>query len=124
MNVVIDASALIESLLTDDVVLPGDAVWHAPHVIDVEVVSSFRRLARTDRLPLSAAREALELMLGFEIRRHALRRLLPRMWDFRHDITPTDASYVALAESLGFPLVTTDHRLARTATRYCDVITP
>jgi predicted nucleic acid-binding protein len=44
---------------------------------------------------------------------HAM--LLPRVWDHRGNITPYDASYVALAELLEIPLLTADRRLAKAA---------
>jgi predicted nucleic acid-binding protein len=37
------------------------------------------------------------------------------MWGWRHNMSPHDASYVALAEDLGATLVTTDLRLAKAA---------
>ncbi|MCP2238704.1 type II toxin-antitoxin system VapC family toxin [Prauserella halophila] len=40
------------------------------------------------------------------------RGLIPRVWELRHSITPYDAAYVALAEQLDIPLLTTDARLA------------
>jgi predicted nucleic acid-binding protein len=43
------------------------------------------------------------------------------MWDMRDNISTYDASYVALAEALDIPLMTTDHRLARAAGPYCQV---
>jgi predicted nucleic acid-binding protein len=49
--------------------------------------------------------------------------LLPRIWQLRENITPYDAAYVALAEDLGLPLVTADLRLAKSASRYCEVVT-
>ena len=45
-------------------------------------------------------------------------------WTFRHDVSLTDACYVALARGLRVPLVTHDLKLAKTAARYCDVMTP
>ncbi len=38
--------------------------------------------------------------------------LLPRVWQLRHNMYPFDAIYVALAEDLGAPLVTTDTKFA------------
>lgn len=38
----------------------------------------------------------------------------------RHRI-PASASYVALAEALGLPLMTLDRKLAKTAQRFCDI---
>lgn len=35
-----------------------------------------------------------------------------RIWQLRHNITAYDASYVALAEHLGMPLITAERRLA------------
>jgi predicted nucleic acid-binding protein len=45
------------------------------------------------------------------------------VWVLRHNITPYDALYVALAEELELPLITADRRLARAAAEFCDVRT-
>jgi predicted nucleic acid-binding protein len=41
-----------------------------------------------------------------------VRRLLPRVWQLRGNLTAYDASYIALAEALDCPLLTADRRLA------------
>jgi len=123
VSVVLDASVLVDALLVG-VSLPEREEWHAPDLVDVEVLSALRRTTLTGSVTPSDARDALDTHLAFQIRRHGTRRLLPRMWALRHDIIAADASYVALAESLGAALVTTDLRLARVAVRYCDVVTP
>jgi predicted nucleic acid-binding protein len=39
--------------------------------------------------------------------------LTERIWELRENLTAYDAAYIALAEALDAPLVTTDARLAR-----------
>jgi predicted nucleic acid-binding protein len=39
--------------------------------------------------------------------------LAARIWDLRENLTAYDAAYVALAETLGAPLITMDARLAQ-----------
>ncbi len=39
--------------------------------------------------------------------------LLPRIWELRQNVTAYDAAYIALAETLDAPLITTDAKLAR-----------
>lgn len=121
--VVVDASAIIEQLLGRPEVLRGHATVHAPAALDLEVVSAWRRMVLRGALPASSAREAIELYSAMSVTRHEHVLLLPRIWQLRHDITAFDAAYVALAEALGVPLLTADLRLARTASRYCDVVT-
>ncbi|MEK9602010.1 MAG: type II toxin-antitoxin system VapC family toxin, partial [Pontimonas sp.] len=48
----------------------------------------------------------------------------PLTWALRHEVSLYDAAYVALAMALGVPLVTTDRKLARASTRYCQVVIP
>jgi predicted nucleic acid-binding protein len=45
----------------------------------------------------------------------------PRVWELHSNLTPYDAAYVALAESLGCMLVTADARLARAPGIRCAV---
>jgi predicted nucleic acid-binding protein len=45
-----------------------------------------------------------------------------RLWEVRPSHTPYDAAYVALAERLGLPLVTTDRRLARSHGHRAEII--
>lgn len=55
------------------------------------------------------------------IRRWPVTHLLPRMWELRHSLSGYDATYVALAEALGEPLSTTDHRLPAAPGIRCQV---
>ncbi|MFD8767360.1 MULTISPECIES: type II toxin-antitoxin system VapC family toxin [Microbacterium] len=118
---VLDASAAIEAVIGTEEWLGGD-IFHAHAGLDIEVLSVLRRQAIHQRLPAHIAREALDAFSELEITRHPLRRLIPRVWMLRDEISAYDAGYVALAEALGVPLLTLDRRLAKSAARYCDVI--
>lgn len=117
MSYVIDASVIL-SLGID----PSDGVF-APHLIDIEFASLVRKeVIRGQRSPQAAELEILSWSRNSVIRvAHA--PYLARIWDLRHNITPYDASYVALAEYLGVPLLTADRRLATAAGGYCEVVT-
>jgi hypothetical protein len=49
-----------------------------------------------------------------------------RVWELRHNVTPYDAAYLALAEERGCRLVTTHGKLRDCPGRRCDVhvVTP
>ncbi|WP_144880797.1 type II toxin-antitoxin system VapC family toxin [Microbacterium paraoxydans] len=119
--VVLDASAAIEALFGEEVWTHGEE-FHAHAGLDIEVLSVLRRLTMRSSMPAHAAREALDAFGALQITRHPLRRLIPRIWSLREDVSAYDAGYVALAEALDVPLLTADHRLAKTAARYCDVV--
>lgn len=52
--------------------------------------------------------------------------LLSRTYELRANVTPYDAAYVALAESLDCPLITNDEALPRAPGTQCEirVVTP
>jgi len=77
--------------------------------------TDLRRFALRGELGAERGREALEDLADLGLRRYPHRRLLPRIWELRHNLTAYDAAYVALAEALGAPLVTRDRRLAAAA---------
>ena len=118
--IVLDASATVELLVERGVtgewvrerVAAVDSV-HAPHLIDLEVLSALRRLVRKREIGLDQGRLALHELSRMPIRRYPSTRLLERIWQLRENLTPYDAAYVALAEALAAPLLTTDDRLAR-----------
>lgn len=84
----------------------------APELIDLEVLSVFRRLVRSERMSAVRATTALTDFSRLPINRSAHRPLMSRCWELRDDLTPYDAAYVAVAERLGVVLVTADTRLA------------
>lgn len=95
----------------------------APELIDLEVTSALRRAVHQRRLEIDeadAAIRGLTTLPGLSRFTHV--PLLPRIWELRDSISTYDASYVALAEALGIPLVTADRRLARAAEPYCSVV--
>ena len=117
--IVIDASVLLEVLLRSPAGLRAEArvfaageSLHAPHIIDVEVAQTLRRLVARAGLDPVRAVAALADLSAFAVDRYAHNWLLPRVWELRANLTPYDATYVALAETLGAPLVTCDSRLA------------
>ena len=125
---VVDCSALFDSLVlsrsTRLTATIGEGELHAPALIDYEFLAALRRHVGVGQLGASAATDKLESFGQFALERHSIEMLRPRIWMLRHDLTAYDASYVALAEALGIPLLTSDLRLARAASRYCDVMTP
>ena len=72
----------------------------------------FRRLERAGTLAAGPAIEALHDLRDLRLVRHGHWALIDRAWTLRHNLTMYDAVYVALAEALEAPLVTTDRRLA------------
>ena len=58
---------------------------------------------------------------SLRITRYPQTLLLDRMWELRDNLTAYDAAFVALAEVLGAPLVTTDARLASTPGHHATI---
>jgi predicted nucleic acid-binding protein len=93
----------------------------APHLLDIEVVGSLRRLVRLGELPARDAKDAIAALARLRVDRHDHTPLLGRVWELRDNVTPYDASYVALAEALGVTLLTADARLANAPGIRCEV---
>ena len=116
-SVVVDASLLVDAVLElGRFSARVEAVeLHAPVTIDAEIVQALRRRWMIKQLTDLTADTALRLFRRYDIIRHPVEPLVPRMWSLRRNITACDASYVALAESLDLPLVTRDRRLAQSS---------
>ena len=88
---------------------------------DVEVLSAVRALLLRDQLEAERARSALGQLVTI---RHSAQILLDRAWELGGSITIQDGVYVALAESLDCPLLTTDERLGRACSHLVDIVGP
>lgn len=121
--IVVDSSILVSALGNDGPVgdqtrdrLRGEQLT-APQIIDIEVVSAWRRLRLVDR----RARTAITHLRVLPLDRVPHRPLLDRCWELRENLTIYDAAYVALAEILGVTLLTADRRLANAPGLRCPV---
>lgn len=124
---VVDASVLAVALVDDgpdgDLArsrLRGETLT-APALVDLEVASVWRGLARADRLPAERADAAVDDLRTLPLRRVEPAPLLPRCWELRHNLTIYDAAYVALAEALQVTLLTGDNRLSRAVGARCAI---
>jgi predicted nucleic acid-binding protein len=127
---VVDASAVAELLLGR----PAAATvarrftehgfdLHAPHLLDIEVLSALRRMVASGNATAARAGEAVVDLLDLPIERYPHDLLVPRVWQLRDNFSAYDATYLALAETLAdetLPLLTADARLARAARDHCD----
>ncbi|MDQ2839154.1 MAG: type II toxin-antitoxin system VapC family toxin [Actinomycetota bacterium] len=121
--IVVDASAAVAALLNDGQArsqLRSEQL-HAPHLIDAEIAQAMRRLVAGGTMSAAQGWSALDTWRRIGIRRSPVVGLLPRIWRLRDTVTAYDASYVALAEVLGCPLLTADARLSRAPGVNCAV---
>lgn len=125
---VVDASVLIEALVPEgrltaeaqDVVSAGEVV--APELVDLEILSALRGLVLGKAIAVVEAEQALSALRNWPLARRPHLPLLPRIWELRDNLTAYDATYVALAEALGCPLVTADARLAAAPGVQCEIV--
>lgn len=96
--------------------LIDDPDWTAPAHTVLEVLRTLRRHELSGSLSQRAASSFAAEVQSAQVRRHpADDAILDVAWRYRHDLSPYDAPYVALAQLYAAPLVTNDERLARAA---------
>ena len=119
--IVIDASAEVAILLNigqdvegirSRIARPGETL-HIPHLFEIEVLHALRSLTLRGTVSSERARLALDRLRDTRFVRYPHTALTERIWELRENLTAYDAAYIALAEALDAPLVTTDARLAR-----------
>jgi predicted nucleic acid-binding protein len=118
--IVVDASAVLELLLRTEKgvkvqkrALDSEQTLHAPHLIDVEVSQTLRRLVSLKEITAPRGKQALDDHVALNIKRAEHKDMLERIWSLRDSVTAYDAAYVVLAEILNCPLITCDAKLAR-----------
>lgn len=123
-----DASALLDALVRSDDHgervrdrLEIDLDQHAPHVLRAEALSGLRKLTATGEVAERQGATLARQIMDFSIDMYPIEAFIPRIWGLRENVSVYDAWYVALAEALDIPLVTTDHRLARAPGITCAI---
>jgi predicted nucleic acid-binding protein len=118
-DIVLDASAVIELLLDSRDLLEevkaavkGHHI-HAPALIDAEVLSAIAQKERAGDITAQQGTDAIHAWGHVSVERHGGHHLLVEAWRTRHSVRTSDGFYLALARTLGVPLITTDARLAR-----------
>jgi predicted nucleic acid-binding protein len=127
--IVVDASAVLEVLLrkprawlVEERMFAEGASLHVPHLLDLEVTQALRRHTLDGSLTAKRGLEALERLSDLILTRYSHHEFLQRVWSLRHNVSAYDAVYLALAEALDAPLLTTDARLAAAAASHSRVI--
>lgn len=119
--IVLDASAAADVLLKIEPKASrirermgkSEGNFHVPHFFEIEVLNTLRRHFLSGDLSEEREAEALEDFSTMHLARHPHTPFIERIWELKENITAYDAAYIALAETLDAPLITTDGRLAR-----------
>jgi predicted nucleic acid-binding protein len=121
--IVVDASAALAALLNAGAARAAlsSEQLHVPHLIDAEVASALRRRVAASHMSPGVGWAALDTWRRLGMTRYAVHSMLDRVWELRENLSAYDASYVALAELLGCPLLTADTRLAGAPGLRCSI---
>jgi predicted nucleic acid-binding protein len=126
--IVVDASVLATALGDDGSDgrrmrnrIEMERVLCAPEIVDLEVAMVWRRQLDAGWLEPAGAQQALGDLAEMNLIRASHRPLMPRIWDLRDNLTPYDAAYVALAETLDVTLLSADGRSTRAPSLRCKV---
>jgi predicted nucleic acid-binding protein len=126
--IVVDASVMVSALADDSDEgvrvrrrLDAEGIVCAPEIIDLEVANAWRRALRAGRLAEDRCQRALDDLTKIRMTRLPHRPLLSRIWELRHNLTPYDAAYVALAEALDATLLTVDGGSTGAPSLRCEI---
>ena len=117
-GLVIDSCAVAEVLMKTQL---GNAVSRtirncrlfAPELIDVEVLATLRRAVNRKTMTERDALVAVDLLTEWPITRLSHAPFNVMVWGDRHNVSPYDALYLAVARVQELPLITVDARLSR-----------
>lgn len=98
-----------------------EAHWASPDLVDVETVAVLRKRWRARDLTARRFKVAVNDLLALPMDRFPTGPMMLRTYELRANVTPYDAPYVALAESLDYTLITADARLSRAPGIRCRV---
>ena len=120
MTAVLDASVVVELVLGTRI---GARIrerlhdprisLHGPELLDLEVLNVLRRYVRAGTVAADRAEAGVRRLGELDLQRHRHGPMLPRIWSWRANLTAYDAAYIALAEVVDCPLLTTDARLSK-----------
>ena len=123
--IVVDASVLVGAVLGTQAAvvdrLSREPALHAPELLPLEVASALRRFVLAGQVGERVARTALGMVAELPLTLYPHVVLLSRIWELRANLTVYDAAYVALAEALEVPLITSDARLSQAPGIRCSV---
>lgn len=133
--IVIDCSSLVHFLLDNG--KTGTAIRErvgnagslaAPGLLDYEITSAIFGLARgwrgsTPKITQQEARKAISNYQALAPDLHPTLILWERVRELSSNLSVYDAHYVALAESFGIPLITSDARIERSGAARCTIET-
>lgn len=128
--VVCDASAVVAMLVDDG----SEGSWSAeamsgvdlaaPALMLFEAADVLRRHEAAALISNDQAAQAHADLLDLTVELWPYDLLATRAWELRANLSSYDASYVALAETVGATVITLDRRMARAPGPRCVVATP
>ena len=123
-----DASAVVTALVTigpRGVAARSALAEHQlayPSIMPFEAANALRRLTIAGTIDALRARSALQHLTEIRGMEIGFEPIANRVWELRGQITAYDASYIAVAEFVGVPLLTLDDRLRRAKGPHCSFL--
>lgn len=128
-SIVLDASAVVDVLARPRYfgskvidAMEAHEIWWVPEGFDLEVLHALRRLSLRRTIDSSELIERSRALAGMALGRVPTSPLLDRITSLSATVSTYDAAYVAVAELLQVPLLTTDARLARASGPRCEFL--
>jgi predicted nucleic acid-binding protein len=125
---IVDASVIAHALATEEalgiqsrLVIGRPTQLIIPECAYVEVLASLRKMWLRKDISLEVFRQALDDLVILDVHVVDTVELLERAYELRHNVGAYDAMYVALAEVLQCPLITSDVRLANAIGVRCEI---
>ena len=123
--IVLDASVAIEAYFDSPSTGEIDRLFEnntllAPQSLGVEVMQALRRKVFAGESDERQASLAIRNVMELPIVLMPFEPFVERIWNLRHNVSAHDAWYVAIAETFGIPLATTDRRLANATGPLCE----
>jgi predicted nucleic acid-binding protein len=126
--VVLDASSLIAKLTSGEdyaqqiADLTESDIVLAPDLIILETISGLYKMSLRKLITKELFNSTYPKVSKENITFVPSQDLIVDMGDLLGNITAYDASYVNLARKLNIPLCTSDKKLSKAATKFCDVV--